>query len=155
MIFRRDAFINHALTFRYTKDIINKDNVRYRPRVEIRLSNKQNNFKLAMLVDSGADISLIPLEVAEILELELRDKIKSSSASESFETWESAVNAELIKGNNKTYNLGRMEIRVPTKKIHEKNLNSHALLGRSPFFNKFDITFRENIFKLILRKPKK
>jgi hypothetical protein len=153
LIFRRNAFVNHALTFKYIKDI-HKGNFVYRPRVEIRLSKKENSFKLAMLVDSGADISLIPLEVAEILELELKDKVSSSSASGHFETCASTVNAELIKGN-KPYDLGRMDIRVPTKKIHEKNLNSHALLGRSLFFNKFDITFRENTFKIILKKPKK
>ena len=154
MIFRRDSFVNHALTFKYIKDI-QKGSIKYRPRVEIRLSNKEKSIKLAMLVDSGADISLIPFEVAEILELELKDKIKSSSASGHFDTYASTVNSELIKGNNKTYNLGSMDVRVSTNKIHETNLNSHALLGRSLFFTKFDITFRENTFKIILRKPKR
>lgn len=153
MIFRRRDFVNHALTFKYIKDI-RKDSIVYRPRVEIRFSNKEKSFKLAMLVDSGADISLLPLEVAEILELDMKDKCSSSSASENFETWTSTVNAELMKGN-KSYNLGRMEIRIPTKKTHENNINSHALLGRSLFFRKFDVTFRENTFKIILKKPKK
>jgi hypothetical protein len=38
---------------------------RTRPRVEIRLYNKDNVVRLVMLVDSGADTSFIPREVAD------------------------------------------------------------------------------------------
>ncbi len=149
---------SHALTFKYVKDkhIDDKKQIHHipRPRVEIRLSNNKKTFKLAMLVDSGADISLIPLEVAEILNLGLGKEITSRSASGTFVTKEGKVNAQLLKGS-KSYDLGEMEIRVPVEKIESQNINSFALLGRSKFFRKFDITFRESIFKLILRNPKK
>ena len=51
-----------------------------------------------MLVDSGADTSLIPLEIAEILELKLTDKRISNSVSVPFKTMLSEVSAELLKG---------------------------------------------------------
>lgn len=60
-----------SLTFDYLKDkYVTQDKKEifiHRPRVEIRLSNGQQNIKLPMLVDSGADITLIPLEVADIV----------------------------------------------------------------------------------------
>jgi hypothetical protein len=150
MVFRTTS---NTLTFRYIKDK-HKDSIVARPRVEIRLSNRDKSFKFAMLVDSGADISLIPLEVAEILELELKDKGESKSASGEFETFQSSVHAELLKGN-KTYSLGKMDVRVPCNISKGPTLNTQALLGRFLFFRKFDITFRENICKIILRSPKK
>lgn len=151
----RDKLPNGALTFKYIKDQ-HKGIVVARPRVEIRLRNGDNSFKLAMLVDSGADVTLIPLEVAEILELDLSSKnmIESSSASGKFQTIGREVNAELIKGT-RNIDLGLMPVRVSLQKSHEGMSNSHSLLGRSHFFKKFDITFRENTFKIILKKPKK
>ena len=46
-------------------------------------------------------------------------------------------------------------VNVPTKKLDKgENFLSYALLGRIGIFNKFDITFRENSKKLILKSPK-
>lgn len=151
----RNKSPNGALTFKYTKEE-HKGKTIYRPRVEIRLSNGINSIKIVMLVDSGADVSFIPKEVAETLELDIitGEKIIASSASEKFETMAKIVDAELIKGSKKI-NIGKMEVRVSLKESHTDTLNSHALLGRSSFFKKFDITFRENTFKIILKKPKK
>ena len=47
-----------------------------------------------------------------------------------------------------------MNFVIPTKKLDDGNVMNYALLGRIPFFNYFDITFRENSRKIILRKPK-
>lgn len=57
-----------------------------------------------MLVDSGAVITLIPLEVAEILGPELGKEIRSTSASGTFVTRETKVKAQLLKGV-KSYDL--------------------------------------------------
>lgn len=142
-----------TLTFKYVRDTL-EGKIVYRPRVEIRLSNGDRNFRIAMLVDSGADTSFIPLEVAEILNLKLSEKKKSRSASGPFETAQSTVNADLIKGTQRIP-LGQIVVIVPTKKIDDENLDTYALLGRKEFFRKFDVTFREASHKLILRLPKR
>jgi hypothetical protein len=67
MIFRLRGQ-SRTLTFKYVRDTL-EGKIVYRPRVEIRLSNGDRSFRIAMLVDSGADTSFIPLEVAEILNL--------------------------------------------------------------------------------------
>ncbi len=151
----RNNHTNSALTFDYIKEKYGGILIP-RPRVEIKLSNGNKSFKTAMLVDSGADTSLLPMEIAQILELDLNsgDRIESSSASGKFTTVRKEVNAELVKGT-KTIKLGIMPVLISLRDSHENISNSHALLGRSLFFRKFDITFRENSFKLILRKPRK
>ena len=76
----RDKKIPNTASFRYMKD--RRDGrVIDRPRVEMQLSNGDKFFRLVMLVDSGADTSFIPLEVAEILELKLDGVRTSRSAS--------------------------------------------------------------------------
>jgi hypothetical protein len=150
----RGNYRKPTLTFKYIKEK-HKERYVHRPRVEIRLSNGNNSIKLAMLVDSGADISLIPLEIAEILKLKLTDKRISNSASGSFETAYSEVYAELLKGS-RSYKLGKISVLIPIKKKDNSNDTApHILLGRSHFFKQFDITFRESVFKIVLRNPKK
>ena len=155
MSFRFKGERSRTLTFRYVNDRF-EGKVVARPRVEIRLSNGDNSFRIAMLVDSGADTSFIPLEVAEILDLKLSDKKRSRSASGPFETALSIVKAELIKGTQKIP-LGQIAVVIPTRKLEDEpgNLDTYALLGRKEFFRKFDITFRETTSKLILRPPKR
>lgn len=149
----RDIKIPNTITFKYVTDKRDGKTIK-RPRVEILLKNGDKVFRLVMLVDSGADTSFIPLEVAELLELKLGEVKKSRSASGPFETTNSTCEIELVKrGNN--IPLGQIPVVIPTKKIDDTDVSSYALLGRFPFFSFFDITFRENSGKLILRKPKK
>ena len=121
-----------TLSFKYIKEK-HKESYVYRPRVEIRLSNGNQSIKLAMLVDSGADTSLIPLEIAEILELKLTDKRISNSASGPFETMLSEVSAELLKGY-KSYKIGKIPVLISINKKNNSNgMTPHTLLGRSHF----------------------
>lgn len=148
----REKNIPNAITYKYVKDKQN-GKIIPRPRIEIILNNGGKVFRLVMLVDSGADTSFIPLEVAEILELKLGASQTSRSASGPFETAPSKCHAELAKGNT-MIPLGEIQLIIPLKKIDDQNIMSYALLGRRPFFNFFDVTFRENSLKVILRKPK-
>lgn len=66
-----------AIVIRYAKDAY-EGKVIPRPRAEIRLVNKDKTFRVAMLVDSGADTSFIPIEIAEILGIELSRGTKTS-----------------------------------------------------------------------------
>jgi len=146
----RNKDIPNSLVFKYSKDSHNS-HVVYRPKVEVRLSNGQESITLVMLVDSGADMSLIPSYIADILNLKITEKRTSESASEKFETGVSEVHIELKKGNRRI-KLGKMPILVTLDA--DKNLNTNLLLGRNNFFKKFDIVFRENTLKILLKKPK-
>lgn len=56
----------------------------YRPRIEVRLQHGEKQFHTAMIVDSGADVSLIPAQVAEVLELDLGESTRSIGAAGKF-----------------------------------------------------------------------
>ena len=103
-----------------------------------------------MLVDSGADTSFLPLEIAEILELKLSEKSHTSrSATGPFETKHASVEAEILRGDT-CIPIGAIQVIVPISKLNDRYITSYALLGRNPFFKKFDITFRDKNRKLIL-----
>lgn len=149
MVFR-NRNIPNSLVLKYVKETL-KDKVVYRPKIEVILSNGEESISLVMLVDSGADTSLIPLYIAETLNLKFTDTMTSTSASEDFETGISEVHVDLKKGN-KIIKLGRMPVLVNLDTDMKRN--THLLLGRNNFFKKFDITFRENTLRIVLKKPK-
>lgn len=146
----RSKSVPNSLVFKYVKDI-RDDKFVYRPKIEVILSNGEESISLVMLLDSGADTSLIPLYIAETLNLKITDKVTSKSASEDFETGVSEVHVDLKKGN-RIIKLGRMPVLVNLEKDNKKN--THLLLGRNNFFKKFDIIFRENTLRILLKKPK-
>ncbi|MCG7844567.1 MAG: aspartyl protease family protein [Methanomassiliicoccales archaeon] len=67
-----------VLNFKY-KEIKNPDGQkRKRPMVPITLSNGDESFEILALLDSGADVTAIPLEMAEALDLDLTGQIGRS-----------------------------------------------------------------------------
>lgn len=140
----------NSLVLKYVKET-HENKIVYRPKVEVILSNGEESIALVMLVDSGADTSLIPIYIAETLNLEITDTMTSKSASQEFETGISEVHVDLKKGN-KIITLGIMPVLVNLDK--DKKRNTHLLLGRNNFIKKFDIIFRENTVKILLKKPK-
>ena len=143
---------SRSLVFKYVNDVYDGKLIP-RPRIEVRVSNGRNNIRLVMLVDSGADTSFIPLEVAEILQLHLGATKTSRSASGPFSTRHGEIKAEIVKGNQ-LIPLGKLPVNVPVKKTQDHNFLSYALLGRIGLFTQFDVTFREKTKKLILKSPK-
>lgn len=121
----------------------------FRPKIEVALKNKGKAIRLVMLVDSGADTSFLPLEVAELLELKLSEKTHiSRSASGPFETKHALVQAEIRR--DARLPIGTLRVTVPVSKMDEKYAMNYALLGRDPFFKKFDVPFRDGSRKLVL-----
>ncbi|MHB1868754.1 MAG: aspartyl protease family protein [Nitrososphaerales archaeon] len=103
----------------YTRDFIGGMEY-FRPRVSVRLQNGQNSFRTSMLVDSGADISLIPLDVAEVLQLELSEDTKNNiGPSGKFEVKKSDVELWIAIGR-KELCLGRIPVTVPLKRLVKK-----------------------------------
>lgn len=109
-----------------------------------------------MLVDSGADISMIPFDVAEILQLKLpEDTIQSYAAAGQISVKKSEVEVWILL-HKKEIRLGRVPVSVPIPNKdqkgqdddqQEKNIN-FPLLGRKPFFEMYDITFQESRQKM-------
>jgi len=113
------------------------------------LGRNGESFEAAALIDSGADYSVIFEEHAQILGIDL-SKAKRSEAQGvggKVPTWICSVDVEISgRGEHRKfrYSLPCMVIPSPAK-------NHPLLLGRTGFFEKFEITFKEKNRDIILK----
>ncbi len=122
-------------------------------------ANKMDNpeYKFFILVDSGADITYVPREVAETLNLNLdSNKMgKTNSASNEFKTFKTTIYAEIIR-NGERVTIGQIPIVVPEEYMNptdNEDVKNSILLGRHMVFEKFLIIFNEAEHKVIFRVP--
>lgn len=135
-----------VLSFRY-KDVPRSNGTRAKsPSIPVTLSGSGNSYSFTALVDSGADISAVPRSVAELLNLNFKNKKaeKAFGIGGVASAVETNMNVEFGKGHER-YNLI-----VPVKVILD-NYDFPPLIGRAMFFDKFDITFKQSEKKIIFK----
>ncbi len=140
-----------SLSFKYRREKF-EGKASYFPKIPITLFSKGNGFPTTALLDSGATDIFIPREIAEVLELELKNPEMAHSWTGKFKVWESHVG--LIIGKGAQTFRQRLACSVPDKKTD----GSEVVLGRS-FFRYFEITFNEQnkltkLTRSFLKKPK-
>lgn len=134
-----------TISFRY-KSIKRPDGTEVRtPSIPILLSEKEK-FETLALLDSGADISAIPLAIAEILGLNLSGKkAPAFGIGGKVDSVESSMRLSLGKEHE------QYTFQIPVKVILG-DYDFPVLLGRSGFFDKFIISFDENKEKVSLKQ---
>ena len=129
-----------SLSFRY-KD----EGYGPRPKIPIILIHDDRRLEVMALVDSGSDCIIIPRFIAETLELNLKGKEEPiKGVGGELKTINSHVT---IKINNTV--LRNISVKIPLTGDWDE-----MLLGRVPFFEYFDITFKENQKRITLVKTK-
>jgi hypothetical protein len=136
-----------VLNFKY-KEVANPQGAKKkRPMVPITLSNGEESFEILALLDSGADSSAIPQEMAEVLGLDLTGKKdKSYGIGGMVDSINSRVNVTIQKGHE------HYTMTVEVKVILKDDLQIPPLLGRAGFFDEFEITFNDHKKKIALKK---
>ena len=123
------------IKFHYRKESSSISGTVLRPVADILLQLNNRSIEVAMYIDSGADITMIPLEVGKALGL------KQSPRDEILEI--KGVSGSgvpyILKKANIILNGKRLKIRLAWALIEEIPL----LLGRMDIFPKFKITFVE------------
>ncbi len=116
------------------------------PSIPVTFFGKEN-FDSIALVDSGADISIIPKDIAEILGLKIDEKKidKVYGIGGTVRAIESNVNINIQKGHE-NYNFN-----LPIKVVLD-NYDFPIILGRIGFFDKFIISFNQKREKILLKK---
>ena len=115
------------------------------PSIPISIKGK-DSFDTIALVDSGADISAIPKDIADILGLDIDGKISPAfGIGGKTEAIDSMMDIVLEKGHEK-YNL-----RIPVKVILGQ-YDFPILLGRAGFFDKFIISFDQSRERISLKR---
>lgn len=138
------------MTFRY-KTTKRPDRTEVKiPSIPIKIfGEKDISFETFALLDSGADISVIPKKLAELLGIEIEgEKTFAFGIGGRVECIERKITINISKGHeNYTFS-------IPIKVILD-NYNFPLLLGRQGFFEEFIITFDQGLQKIILKKVDK
>ena len=134
-----------AIIFKY-KSVKRPDGTLVKtPSIPVVLQGK-TTFKTIALLDSGADISAMPKEVAEILGLDLSgERSPAFGIGGETEAVETTVSARITKGHED------YKFKLPVKVIFD-DYNFPMLLGRAGFFDKFIITFNQQQEKVVLKR---
>lgn len=139
-----------TLSFRYKK-IKGEDYHEIKsPSIPVILSGNKGKYEFIALLDSGADISVLSQEVAELLGLDLsgqREEAKGIGGKVS--VVQANVNLK-IKKAHESYNMV-----LPVKVIlSNQDIESDIpiLLGRAGFFDEFIVTFNQKEGRILLKK---
>lgn len=134
-----------TIYFKY-KTVKRPDNTEVKtPSIPILLEGKEK-FETIALLDSGADISAIPLAVAEILGLDLsNEKTPAYGIGGKVDSIETRVKVIIEKGHE------HYTFQIPIKVILG-DYDFPIILGRAGFFDNFIISFDQNQEKVSLKR---
>ncbi len=137
-----------ALTYRY-KGVKRPGGIIKTPSIPVTLKGTNETIAVVALLDSGADLSAIPRDLAELLGLDLsgkKDFVKGIGGE--VESVETKIWLTLGKDREK-YNF-----LIPIK-VLLTNDDFGIIIGRAGFFDKFLIIFDESNEKVILKRRQK
>ena len=117
------------------------------PLLHIRLIGRKERFRTIALVDTGATVTFIPHELAEVVGLEfLQKEEEAQGAGGVFANDVAKFKLEILKGIDVVYRI-EGEALIP----REIGRVPYVVLGRDYIFDAYDITFREQQQRMILR----
>ena len=132
------------IQFKYRKEFFETLGVIYRPVAEVIFINDDKEVKDFPYIDSGADITLIPRSLGELLGFSVDNEIKEMGG----------VGGSKVPTILKTLKMRIGEIEFPIKIAWALVEDVPPLLGRADVFDKFEVKFRqkEKITELTLEE---
>jgi len=124
----------------------------FRRFAESRDIENNREFPTFALVDSGADLSHLPLKIANLLRLEIEDNgEKILTVAGEVRVFNSKVHVEIPRHGLRPVQVGMINLMIIDKEVEDKHVSKLIILGRKDFFEKFEITFNESSKYLVLR----
>lgn len=144
-------------SYPYSRFPLAKGGEIHRPMLPVQVSNAGRNVDLLMLLDSGADYSMIPREIAEqVLGLDVAalPVQQTNGVGNTFQTGSATLSLTLSQhGHVETFSA---PVQIP---LNCPNFPAIPLIGREPLFRLFEIHFRQEytdaLGKFVLRKVTK
>ena len=133
-----------SMSFKYKQDRRGEKIIRT-PSIPITLNGESEHVDTVVLIDSGADISVISMSMADLLGLKLENEEEVTGIGGKIKASHSNVSLKIEKGHE-SYSL-----RLPIK-VLPKEIEIPVLLGRLVFFDSFDISFEQTKNKISLKK---
>lgn len=112
------------------------------PRIPVIFKGK-NELEVLGIVDSGATETILPLWLAQVLELELNEETEIRFVDRKGTGYSSKLNVFVEMEHGK-----KVELTVPCIVLKDAD---EIVIGRAGFFNAFEITFRENKKEIVLK----
>jgi hypothetical protein len=140
-----------SIIFRYVHIPRADGTLRKAPYIPIYVRNKSGRLiRVVALLDSGADNTVVPKDLALVLGLKEKETdTETGGIGGKVRVKESTLQLR-VKNERERYSLT-----VPVLVMQDKSSDVPLLLGRNSFFENFDITFRQNEEKIILKKVSK
>jgi len=135
-----------SIIFRYVHIQRQDKTLRKAPYIPIfAITDSGKMIKIAALIDSGADFTVVPKDLATILGLKEETlTTETAGIGGKVPVKKSRLNFRII-GRREEYPLN-----IPVLVLQEENSDVPLLLGRNGFFESFHITFQQNKEKIIL-----
>ncbi|MFC1769362.1 aspartyl protease family protein [Nanoarchaeota archaeon] len=142
-----------SLIYKFKKEKLLDGKYVTRPIILVTLNGKDISIEIPALIDTGCDISVIPEGIAKLLGLDMTgEKNKLYAYRESSEVIESRADISFIgKEMRQSITLKEVPLLIATEmdRYHEE---LDITLGIAGIFDSFDIAFRKNKNKIILKK---
>lgn len=137
-----------TLAFRYIHVPRSDGTLRHAPYLPISVRTKEGKLlTLTALLDSGADEAVIPYDLAIILGFKADDEeLSTGGIGGSVRVRKTTLEFTIGKGRE-THHL-----RVPALIMQDKDADIPLILGRHGFFEHFQITFKQDEEKIVLKK---
>ena len=136
-----------AITFRYEKVPRRDGTLRKAPYIPIYVRIKEGKLiKVVALLDTGADTTVIPNDLAEVLGLKQTESLETGGIGGKTKVKKSRLTLE-IKGEHEKH-----QLTIPVLVLQNRSEDVPLILGRSGFFENFNIIIRQNEEKITLKK---
>ena len=142
--------IDIVFSFPYKKEKLSNGKEVFRPTIPVEIGYKGQIMNFVAIVDSGSDVSFLTQWVADALGIEIKGKPSEvGTINGNVNVIEELVNVSIRHKNESEHFI--LPVDIPVDKIHSDEI----ILGRKGFFDRFDITFKENSKRIILAKSKR
>lgn len=139
-----------VLSFSYKKEKLPNGIEVFRPTIPIEIGYNGASMKFVAIVDSGSDESYIPKSIAEILGIETKGRQTTVSTINGTVKVITTLIKITIRHKSETE-----RFTVPVDVPVEEDGTNEIILGRRGFFDRFDITFKENSKRIILTRSRR
>lgn len=125
--------------------------ITFRPFSESK-SAENREVRVNALIDSGADWSFLPLEIANALHLEIdTSDMKVLTIAGNISVYTSKVYVEIPRHGKPPISVGDVSVHIMPKEVDERQSPNFVILGRKDFFEKFEVTINETAQYITLR----
>ena len=136
-----------TLIFKYVHIPRKDGTMRKAPFIPAHLRMKNGRFiKIAALLDSGADDTVVPKELSDFLGLKEKDEMDTAGIGGKVKVKSSRIQFKITNGRE------NHSLNVPCLVLQNEDVDVPFILGRNSFFEEFEITFKQDKEKIVLKK---